>query len=236
MIKLVVGALNKFLAKYREKTGYHWIRPLVPEDIVAIEIKTDDRGFRERTVTGGHLEFGGGLQEEDAKSLWEAVNEDQPTNLYQQLHFDVKNKLDLYETRVSVVLSYTLFENWLKNAFVTALSSGDYTEEEAKGIITDADGDYHSFKNILLNQLDHELGVRFKDYERYQQWENHAYELRNEVVHEGIDPRKSEAQRAYQEIKKAIQFIQSELSSELSGTAEDFEFVEIEESPFDERH
>jgi hypothetical protein len=238
MIRQVVQAINKFLMHYRQKTGYHWIRPLTPEDIMKFEVKTDDRGFRERVVTGGPMSFDGkkGFQPEDAETLYQALEEEKEPNFYQDLHLDIQEKIDLEESRVAVLLSYTLFETWVKNSFVNAVSAGEKTEEEARNIITSDGGQYIRFSNILKNCLKHHLDIDFQSYEGYEQWEKGLYKLRNKVAHEGYIPQKSEAKNAHHESVEGIQYIRNKLGDRLSGEPESANFTSLEESPYATRH
>jgi len=236
-IKLVMRALNKFLQHYRQSTGYHWIRPLVVEDIIKFQIRTDDRGFRDRSVTGGPLELGGntGLTEDNARRMAEALENDHPPNTYLQLHLNVLDKIDLGEYRTAIILSYNLFESWAKSAFVAAkMSSGDEKLEARKSIQKDS-GRYYATYNIVTDHYP-KVGVDFEGYSRFDRWYDNFYEVRNKVVHEGYMPNKETVRSGHQECIDAIEYLQEEFGSDIEGGPEELDFIRFDESPFATRH
>lgn len=238
MIKEAVAGLNKFLAHYRHLVGYHWIRHLTPEDILKFEIKTDDRGFRERTVIGGPMEFGGDprFQPEHAEALQEALVNNRPPNLYLNMHLDVLDRIDIGYNRIATILSYLLFETWIKNVFVEALQNKGMSLSKARELITDEDGQYDDIKNILSNHCAHHLDVDFNKYDRYDDWQESLYELRQKVVHEGYRPGKSEVKQAHRETVQAIEFFQNKLGELISDKKTGVSFIQIKESPDAKRH
>ncbi|QCD64717.1 MULTISPECIES: hypothetical protein [Halomicrobium] len=236
-IKSVIMALNKFLQHYRQNTGYHWIRPLVVEDIIRFRIRTDERGFRNRSVTGGPLELGAktGLTENKARQMAEALKNNESANTYLQLHLDVLNKVDLGEFRTAIILSFNLFESWAKNAFVAAKISSENTELEARESIQDDSGQYYAIYNIVTDHYP-KAGVEFEDYCRFDQWYDDFYEIRNKVVHEGYLPDKETVRSAHEECLDAIRHLQKEFGSDIEGSSEKLDFISFDESPFASRH
>lgn len=236
MIKIVLKALNKFLQHYREKTAYHWIRPLVVEDIISFRVKTDARGFRDRNVTGAPMKLGGaGWTENEAKELDIALREDQPPNVYLGLHLDVLDKLDLDDRRPAMILSFNLFETWCKNAFITAMVARGTEPKDARETIMKDDGRYYQVYNIMDDYYP-KIGVEFSEYERFDEWYDDFYDIRNKIIHEGYLPDEDEIRNGHEECQKAIQYLQSQLENELNGSPEDVEFITIRESDAATRH
>jgi len=238
MIQEAVAAINRFLMHYRHRTKYHWIRPLVVEDVLEFKIKTDGRGFRSRTVTGGYMELGGnaGLTEKSARRLYEDLESDRGLNQYVSIHLEAKNMLDLGQFRSATLLSYMLFENWVKNAFVTSLINDGMSQSNVLNLAKDSDGEFLRMGNFLHNLYEHHLNIDFESFENHSDWENIPHSLRNKVAHEGYFPYEPEAKSAHQINLQTINEFQEELGSLLDSSKEDVEFGSLDESPFASRH
>lgn len=231
-IHAAVTALNKLLTIYREETGSFWIHPLEMGDIGEFEIQDYEEGSlvntTDRTVTRGGTVLGG-VGEEDLQRIQNRLTSQDSPSIYQTLHLDIREKIDQQEFSVSVLLSYILFERWVKNAFVAAVAEDDGEREEAKELIMKGDGEYEALKNILLNIFEHHTDVNFRGSELYEEWDDDVYEERNRVVHEDYTPDGESADKTHKVTIESIEWLRDELGSAIKDTPEDVSFASMRE-------
>lgn len=231
-IDFAVLALNRFIEIYREEAGSYWIRPLRPGDIVEFEIRDfvdgELKNTIERSVTLGGAVIGG-MGEEDLQKIEQRLEAESQPNIYQTLHLDIQERIDQDEYSVAILLAYALFERWIKNAFVVAVSSNGPSRTEARGLIKKDDGKYISLWNILVNCVEHHTDVKFKDSTRFDTWESQLHEERNKVVHKDYQPNKQSAHQAHYTAIDTITWFQDQFNPSIEGEPENVDFVEVRE-------
>lgn len=223
-IKFAVDAVNKVIYAYRHVTGGYWIQRLNMGDIAQFEIQDYDDGEivneTKRQITRGSVQMGMD-PENTVREVAEILERESPINIYQEIHLDIRDKIDLGDYSLSVLLSFMLFERWTKSAFLTSVSA--IKSEEKAHDLAFRDEQFKPLMHII-DLLDDHTNIDFKKYPQYEEWERNLYDVRNEVVHELYQPSFEEAGEAHEICISSIEWLQDELSPHIKGHQEDVEF------------
>jgi hypothetical protein len=76
--------------------------------------------------------------------------------------------------------------------------------------------DYRSITDIAKKVVPRGLHIKFEDTDEYRAWKKDTRELRNDVIHEGHRPSKTEAERAYTASKNAVEYLEEKVDERLA--------------------
>lgn len=227
-IKFAVDALNQVISAYRHVTGSYWINMLNMGDIAEFIIEDYKNGkivnSTDRQITRGSVRMGRDL-EDDVEKIGDILSDEEQINMYQEIHLNIRDELDLGEYTLSAMLSFMLFERWVKNAFLLSISEIK-SQEKAEDLAFEDDGQFESIMTIIDFFRDH-ADLEFKDFRDYDKWKRELYELRNEIVHELYRPTFDEAGVAHELCVDSIEWFQSKLDRYLVGHQESVQFANL---------
>lgn len=216
-----VNFLNRFLNYYRFFENEYWIQPLTPQMIQKFHLwRNTVDGFdrhRVRNWIGGPIRGG----EADIETIQEAALSTMDLPLVQKLQLDARDNIDRSNYAIGVIQSGQLMELWSQYAFIIIAKQQGHTEKQAKELIK-----FESDRSIkppnIFDKYRKELGYDFKSTDQFDDWDENTRKLRNNVVHEGYEPTRSEASEAFKGTMEAILEIQVHFRSELeSGQIDD---------------
>lgn len=224
-IKFAVDALNEVMSSYRHVTGSYWIQKLYMGDIAQFKIENHSGGAvvdtTERQISRGSVQMGGDT-ERKIKQMHKVMSDSSNINFYQEIHLDIREKVDLGDYGLSVLLSYMLFERWVKNTFLLSISEIK-TEKKANDLAFDNNDQFKPLMGIIDMFRDH-ADLDFKEFPEYDEWRSGLYELRNSVVHEFYQPTFEEAGDAHDLCINSIEWLQNELCDYIKNRQEDVNF------------
>jgi hypothetical protein len=211
-----VNFLNKFLNYYRFFENEYWIQPLTPQMIQKFHLwRNTADGFdrhRVRNWIGGPIRGGGA----DIETIQEAALSTMDLPLVQKLQLDARDNIDRSNYAIGVIQSGQLLELWSQYAFIIIAKQRGHTEKQAKELIK-FDSDRSIKPPNIFDKYRKELGYDFKSTDQFDDWNENTRKLRNNVVHEGYEPTRSEASEAFKGTMEAILEIQNHFRSELEG-------------------
>ena len=216
-----VNFLNRFLQYYRFFENEYWIQPLTPQMIQKFHLwRNTADGFdryRVRNWIGGPIRGG----EADIQTIQEAALSTVDLPLVQKLKLDAIDNIKRSNYMIGVIQSGQLMELWSQYAFIIIAKQQGDTEKSAKELIK-----FDSERSIkppnIFDKYRKELGYDFKSTDQFDDWDENTRKLRNDVVHEGYGPTRSEASQAFKGTMEAILEIQAHFRSELkSGQIDD---------------
>lgn len=217
-----VNFLNRFLNYYRFFENEYWIQPLTPQMIQKFHLwRNTTDGFdrhRVRNWIGGPIKGG----EADVETIQEAALSMMDLPLVQKLQLDARDNIERSNYAIGVIQSGQLMELWSQYAFIIIAKQQGHTEKQAKELIK-FDSDRSIKPPNIFDKYRKELGYDFKSTDQYDDWNENTRKLRNNVVHEGYEPARSEASEAFKGTMEAILEIQDHFRSELeSGQIDDY--------------
>lgn len=221
LIEAAVDYLNRFLDVYRTELDRYWIRELLPEEIVYFtlhSIVTDEQKHRRiRWFSGGTLvPMTAAISVEDTAYLNALLEEEAQIPVHQELDLAAQDKIDLREYDIAVINAATMFEAWLKNALRTVLRAEGLPEAEIESHFKHSPDHYKSITTIATDVVGRALHLNFEDTDEFSAWKKHTRNLRNDVIHEGYQPTKSEAEDAYTASTDAVDFLEEKVDKRLA--------------------
>jgi hypothetical protein len=136
--------------------------------------------------------------------------------LVQRLRLDTVDNIQRTNYASGVIQSAQLFELWIIQAFIIIAKENGLSEQEARSEITEPDGDFMHPNNIL-DKVGSELGYRVKteSAKKVENWSTQTKDVRNEVIHRGYEPDRSESSAAFEAAMELILDIQQQFRSDL---------------------
>lgn len=223
IIKEAVNYLNLFLDRYRASFDYYWIRQLKPSEIayftlhsVAEDGSEHKHGvmYAQDGLTPGSVT----LDEQQYKILQSRLHDNHEIPAPVSLELDAKDKLDLGEYRLCVILSETMFESFLKTNLRQIMEAEGKSPEEIENAFRRGDGDYKGIVRVAKD-AHKTLHFDFEGTDEYENWRQKTRDVRNDVVHDGYMPTDNEARKALNAASNAIEL----LSEEMAERAEELE-------------
>jgi hypothetical protein len=215
-----VNFLNKFLEHYRFFENEYWLSPLTPQTIQDFHLWRFKNGdldrYRHRIWTRGPSKGGSA----DTGKMQEFLRSETRIPLLQRLRLNSRDNIDVGDYQEAIIQSAQLFELWIISAYILISKSRGVDEFEAEDQITKPNGDFFHPYNIM-DKLNSEFGYDFKVTDQFDYWENSTKEIRNDIIHSGYEPTRSEAFDAFEASMDAIYKIQEEFKRDISDSVID---------------
>lgn len=215
LVTWAVNFLNKFLEHYRFFENEYWIKSLTPQSIQEFHLWRIDGTkidrHRRRIWTrgpskGGHIE---------TEKLQKFLRTDTGIPLLHRLRLNSRDNIDITDYQEAIIQTAQLFELWIINAYILISKANGVDEREAESEVTKPNGDYFHPYNVM-DKLNSNYNYNFKDTDEFEYWENSCKNIRNEIIHRGYEPSRSEAFEAYEACMESIYNIQETFRSEIS--------------------
>jgi hypothetical protein len=199
---------NLFLEKYRSTFGYYWIRRLKPSEIVHFNLTfvaengeeyTDGMMYAQDGLTPGSTT----LDDEQRTILQSRLTDQQSVPTAISLKLDARDRLDIGEYRLAVLLAGTMFESFLKTSLQEVMEAEGKSEEYIANAFENDNGDYKSVVT-LAKGCSRTFHFDFEGSDEYEDWYEDTRGLRNDVIHEGYQPSEGEAERAIESAEAAV--------------------------------
>lgn len=233
VIEEVTKCVNIFIDIYRTNTGSYWMRRLLPHDIFDFDItRVNEEGKKSeqhhKHTASAMTGMAGTLSDKEVSEIKDMLESGEKPSIYSRLQLRVRDYISLGEYDIAVVDSQRLMESWLKEAFEHLLVEvKEYSQSEAEETARHDDG---SFKDTyaVKGMYNSKLGFTLEDTTEFQQWDNSAKDLRNDIVHEGYEPTENETVEAVKIHNDLILRVKSEFESTLRS-----DLLAVEEMPED---
>lgn len=215
----VTNSINKFLNIYRANTESYWMRNLLPHDIFDfLIVKFDEEGNRSeqhhKHTAGAMTAMGSTLSDEEVSEIQNMLDNQKTSSIYSRLQLKLRDQISLNEYALAVVDSQRLMESWIKEAFEHLLQTVEgYSRTDAKDTARNG-GDFKNFHNIR-GMYNSKLGFNLESTTEFNDWDNIAKDLRNDIVHEGYEPSRKEAIETVKINNKLMLRVKSEFGNDL---------------------
>ena len=210
-----VNFLNRFLESYRFFENEYWIKPLTPQTIQDFYLWRNQDGkidrYRHRTWTRGPSKGGAA----DTSDLQEFLKSKDRIPLVNRLRLSSRDNIDIGDYQEAIIQSAQLFELWIIQAYLLVSKAEGVSEEQAEDDITKPNGDYFHPYNIF-DKFNSDFGYDFKSTNEFEGWEDSTKDVRNEIIHRGYEPSRSEAFEAFEACMEGIYEIQETFKEEIS--------------------
>lgn len=199
---------NLFLEKYRATFGYYWIRRLKPSEIAHFKLTfvaengeeyTEGMMYAQDGLTPGSTT----LNDEQRTVLQSRLTDQQSVPTTLSLKLDAKDKLDIGEYRLAVLLAGTMFESFLKTSLREVMEAEGRSKEYIENALKNDDGDYKSVVS-LAKDCHKTFHFGLEESDEYEDWYENTRALRNDVIHEGYQPSEMEARLAIESAEAAV--------------------------------
>lgn len=233
IVEEVTQSINQFLDIYKSKTGSYWMRRLLPHDIFDFAIvKVDSEGGEtqqhHKHTASPMTGMGSTLSGEEKSEIEDMLAEQEIPSIYSRLQLQIRDQVSLKEFGVAVVGSQRLMESWLKESFEHLLKTSEgYSQSNAESTARHQDGSFKDFHDIR-KMYNSKLGFALEDTTEFEDWEDTAREVRNNIIHEGYEPTENEAITAIQINNRLMIRVKSEFKSDLRSG-----LLAVEEIPED---
>lgn len=210
---------NLFLEKYRSTFAYYWIRRLNPSEIAHFTLtfvaENGDKYTNALMYAQDGLTPGSTTLDDEQRTVLQSRLTDRrsvPTTL--SLELDAKDKLDIGEYRLSVLVAGTMFESFLKTSLREVMEAEGRSDEYIENAFEEDNGDPKSVV-ALAKDCDKTFHFDFKGSKEYEDWDKNTRQLRNNVIHEGYQPSEEEAERAIESAEAAVDVLGEKISERI---------------------
>lgn len=156
---------------------------------------------------GNFMKMGGAAltPEPQLTEIKKMLEENTKIPIYDELILNSKNHLFYDSPRLAVIEANTAFEVFVNILIYSGYKKKNYATEKIENILETP------FSNLLKDHIRQVTSCDFENTAEYNNWKDNAYEIRNKIIHEGIEITKNDATKVVEIYVDTMSFLEKQI-------------------------